>query len=376
MLLQPTQIWLEFPSVTLRHSFSTPSSHWNALLNQSCLEAICAWLQEDYDVSPQPFPNVAALPSYWELLNGTAFEIDDTRFVIVPSEAMDLSEIRVPQEWVDIPAWIADYYLAVQVNLDEQWLRIWGYTTHQQLKQQGDYDRGDRTYSLDETELITDVNVLWVAQELCPDEPTQETVAPLPDLPISQAQSLLERLGNRDVILLRLAVPFAQWGAFLQQSVWRQRLYARRTGQMELWSIRNWLTQSVSELAQQFGWQKIEMQPNLIGARGEESTPTAPILSRPLTIAGQSYELRILQLDGEQNIWRFELRPTSPSGLIPAGFKLELLTENLQPFPNNFDLADVGVEELYVEVALETGEGLVVNLEPLPNDYEQEVLYF
>jgi len=37
----------------------------------------------------------------------------------------DLTKRMVPQEWVDIPEWAADYYLAVQVNPDSGWLRIW-----------------------------------------------------------------------------------------------------------------------------------------------------------------------------------------------------------------------------------------------------------
>jgi len=47
---------------------------------------------------------------------------------------------------------------------------IWGYTTHLQLKSDGHYDHGDRTYCLDEDDLIDDLNILWVARQLCPQE--------------------------------------------------------------------------------------------------------------------------------------------------------------------------------------------------------------
>ncbi|PSO81051.1 MAG: hypothetical protein BRC41_15925 [Cyanobacteria bacterium QH_9_48_43] len=51
-----------------------------------------------------------ALPSFWEVVNGTAIALSGVRLVLIPSEAADLSELRVPQEWVDIPSWGGDYY--------------------------------------------------------------------------------------------------------------------------------------------------------------------------------------------------------------------------------------------------------------------------
>ena len=63
---------------------------------------------------------------------------------------------------------------------------------------------------------------------------------------------------------------------------------------------------------------------------------------------------RILRIN-----WRFELRNAAISAAIPGGFKLRLLTEDLQPFPNNEDVATTAVEQLYMEVALETGESIV-----------------
>lgn len=374
--IEATEVWLELSSTSLESRFSSAGSAWNATLNQSCLEAILAWLQEDYEANPRPFPNLAALPSYWEFVNGTPIEMNNTRFLIVPSEAMDLSEMRIPQEWVDIPNWIADYYLAVQVNPDDESLRIWGYTTHKNLKDKGNYNRSDRTYSLSQANLIPDINILWVSQELCPSEETRAAVSPLPNLSLERANNLLERLGNSDLMLPRLVLSFEDWGALLSHSGWRKQLYQRRIGQSP-WSILDWLQQGVSEFAQQFGWQKMEMQPSLIGARGIEEATTSSLIIRQLSIAGQPYELRIIPSGNqEENVWRFELRSSLASGLIPGGFKLRLLTEDLQPFENNEDTAEAAVELLYVEVALESGEGLVWEVEPIPNNYEREILRF
>lgn len=94
------------------------------------------WLQEDLAPQAKPLPSTTALPSFWEFVSGTAISIDGTRFVLVPSQAMDLGEMRVAQEWVDIPSFVGDYYLAVQVEPDDGYVRIWGYCTHEQIKTQ------------------------------------------------------------------------------------------------------------------------------------------------------------------------------------------------------------------------------------------------
>ncbi len=62
---------------------------------------------------------------------------------------------------------IANYYLAVQVNPDDGWMKVFGYTTHQHLKKIGVYDPSDhRTYSLEVEDLIPDLNVLWITHQL------------------------------------------------------------------------------------------------------------------------------------------------------------------------------------------------------------------
>ncbi|MFB2833241.1 DUF1822 family protein [Floridanema evergladense] len=136
-----TQIWLEFSAQQQNQawensqSFSSPSSRWNAYLNQICLITVLPWLQEEYAPKAKVWLNNAALPSFWEVVNGTAIVLDDTRFVLIPSEAIDQSELRVPQEWVDIPSWVADYYLAVQVNPDDRCVVIWpGFLTNAEKK--------------------------------------------------------------------------------------------------------------------------------------------------------------------------------------------------------------------------------------------------
>jgi Protein of unknown function (DUF1822) len=62
--------------------------------------------------------------------------------------------------------------------------------------------------------------------------------------------------------------------------------------------------------------------------------------------------------------------------MVPAGVTLRLLTEDLQGFEGNWDGADGLVEELFVDVAVAAGEGIVWEVEPLPEGYEREILRF
>ncbi|MBD2336061.1 DUF1822 family protein [Calothrix sp. FACHB-156] len=384
-LTNSTQLWLEIPEIELTkiwqqsQAFSTANRRWMAYLNRLSLNVFLPWLREEYAPHATVFPNLAALPSIWEIVNGVAISWEGKRLVLIPSEAVDLSELRVPQEWVDIPSWTADYYLAVQVNLEEGYIRIWGYTTQALLKSMGSYDASDRAYCLDSADLISNLNILWMASQLCPEEATRaEETAPLPALAIAQAQNLVERLGNPEVILPRLEVPFSTWGALLEHGGWRQRLYEQRQGQQQQWSITQWLQTGVSDFAQKYGWASIESQLNFGGARSSPPAFTLPTLVRKVTIAGQKYELYIQpKTKIEDRVWRFELRNAIKGEMIPSGFKLRLLTEDLQPFDGNQVQAQIAVERLYVEVALtEEQEGLVWEIEPTPDNFEHEILLF
>ncbi len=406
----PTDLILEIPKnqANLENpDFSNPNSRYQGYINELCLSAVLPWLQEDFTPQAKVWPTTTALPSFWELVNGTAVVLDATRFILVPSETIDLSELRVPQEWVDLPSWAGDYYLAVQVEADEGYVRVWGYCTHEQMKNQGSYDASDRTYSLDATEIINDMSVLAVTQELCPQTMIRTAISPLPNLTQEHAQNLITRLGKSELLTPRLAIPFQLWGGLVEHGGWRQSLYQQRLGLPEQWSVVQWLQSGVSQAAENIGWGRLNMQLSFVGARGVEDTQPDSILSRQLAIAGQTYELLVtpqgepdaVQPDsilsrqlaiagqtyellvtpqGEPDalVWRFELRNATVGAAIPGGFKLRLLTEDLQPFPNNEDIATTAVEQLFVEVALEPGEGIVWEIEPFPENYDREILKF
>jgi Protein of unknown function (DUF1822) len=354
--------------------YSNLTARYQAYMNELCLSSILSWLQQDLATQAKVFYNTTALPSYWELVNGTVISVDSNRIVLVPQETIDLSELRVPQEWVDIPGWAGDYYLGVQVIPEDRCIHVWGYCTHLQLKMRGVHDLSTRTYALDASD-VNDINTLSFAMnsELV-DEPTRASISPLPALSPTVAQNLIARLANPDIISPRLEIPFQTWGALIENGGWRQNLYQHRIGQPQQ-SVIEWLRNGVTQAAQQLGWSNINLQ--LSGAaRSIQQTAPTSILARQLTIAGQTYELRVIpQVNEEYTTWRFELQ-NAGVGLIPGGFKLKLLTEDLQSFPDNEDVAITATEHLFVEVALEPGEGIVWEIEPTPEDYEQEILRF
>jgi hypothetical protein len=382
-IFNSTDLVLELDPATANRAWlqsqvaGSASSRWQNYLNQVALAVFLPWLQAEEDATAKTQWQQSVQADIWEVVNGTAIAIQDAKLVLIPSEADDLGELRVPQEWIDLPSWTADYYLAVQVNVDAGYVRVWGYATHQQLKQ-GSLNHSDRTYSLTDEELIGDLNALWVARTLCPDEVTQAVIEPLAELAPSQADSLIERLGNPAQLLPRLAVSFATWGALLQNPHWCRRLAATRRGIVTTTPVLQWLKQGLSDLSTEFGWRQIELSLSSDGARSAatvDGVVPAFGLAKKLAIADRPYELKILPLE-EAGAWRFELSCLTPGCLIPAGFKLRLLTWELQDFDNNEDLATVAVPQLALEVDLDPGESLVWQIEPTPDNYQQEVLQF
>lgn len=212
---------------------SNPISRYNAYLNGVCLKTFLNWLSEWLAEEAFPQPSVwhgQDLASIWEVVNGTAFQIGETRLVLIPSDEAELEEFCVPQEWVDIPNWSADYYLPVQVNLDgddgECWIELCGFATHRQLKNEVRYNAGDRTYSLAIEELTASLTVMPITFGLN----LQQEISPLPSLSDLKATELLHTLGNLSVYSPRLIVPFAEWASFLAQDECRQQLCDRRLG--------------------------------------------------------------------------------------------------------------------------------------------------
>ena len=112
---------------------------------------------------------------------------------------------------------------------------------------------------------------------------------------------------------------------------------------------------------------------------GENDEPIKPYLEKKITIDSKLYNLtvRANSTDKDGNNWYlFCLKPQDPTHTIPKGTRLRLLDENGEAFEHNEAEADSEVTKLEIEVALESGEGIIWETEPLSDGYFAEPLYF
>lgn len=340
----PTELWLEVDSETQAQSweqsqeFSTSHSRWTVYLNRLCLDTFLPWLQTEYAPEAILCPQFQMLPESWGVVTGTAIQFGDKRIVLIPDKTLDTDELRVPQEWIDIPSWVGDYYLAVQVNPEGEWVRVWGYTTHADLKTLGHYDADDRTYSLDAMQLVQDLAVLWVVQQLYPDEPTQGAIVPLPALQEAQAANLLQRLAHPALPEPRLEVPFASWGALLDRADWRQSFYQARRGEVSPRSFQSALINLQQWLEGVFDdpWQSID---TLLGTNAAPAfnfrqvrTPTEPLVRRVrrLQLPGDERTLLLVLLLGMDETQRVsvqvQLYSADRESVLPRNLTLAMLS--------------------------------------------------
>lgn len=283
--LETNTIWLaiedrDLPTIANR-TYSNATAINNAELNQICLQKIQVWLTE-IGIESTPTFSPAQMDSIWDVVNGFALTVGNRRLIIIPSDKFDREELSVPQEWVDIPTWMGDYYLAVQIDLDERTMNIWGYTSHRTLRETGTFDRIDRTYSISSDFLIGDLDILWMAQLLDLQEIT--IVPTIPSLNSDRSTSAIDRLSQPSPYSPRLDLDFNTWAAILSSNDLREQLHQRRLQVTTLQavttprlSLTDWLRQEFSQALEQ-GWQignaivggEAAMMRNLAVVRGGE----------------------------------------------------------------------------------------------------------
>jgi Protein of unknown function (DUF1822) len=229
--IDPTSIWLEITPDEIDRAtpnpqlYSNPTGINNAQTNQLCLTKFQTWLT-DREITHQPSFNESESATIWDVVTGCAIEIGKQRLILIPTDNLDRSELRVPQEWLDLPNWSGDYYLGVQIDLDSQMMNIWGFASHQALKDRGRYSIRDRTYSLDSDRLVSNLDLLWIAEEL--GLAPRNIVPELPNLSLERALELIQGLSKPSPYSPRLALDFAEWGAILNNPTLRSQLYQTR----------------------------------------------------------------------------------------------------------------------------------------------------
>ena len=245
--IYPKQVFLEITPEDLEAAspnnsdYSYDVARRHALINRLVLNCFTNWLRMEAPIEEEfnIWPSAEGLPSIWEFVNGTALTIGHTRLALIPQETIDTDEFSVPQEWVDIPNWLADYYLGVQVNWEQRWLRIWGFISHKTLKQKAEYDPVLRNYLVPGELLIEDLTVMWVARQF--QETERAEVSALPELFGHEFDRISEVLGKPRGYSPRLLVTnsepiddsevaFPKWGALMSKHNLRQQLYSKLCG--------------------------------------------------------------------------------------------------------------------------------------------------
>jgi Protein of unknown function (DUF1822) len=316
------QLYLEVSSTNQQQAWhiaqnqSNAIARYNAYLNSVCLKTFLSWFKDWIEETnlPQPevWPNEETLSNIWEFVNGTAIQMGETRLVLIPSDETDAETLCVPQEWIDIPSWVGDYYLAIQVNLDDDEgecsIEVRGFTTHRQLKNNGRYNESDtpdgtlreRTYSLPLEDLIENLTTLKLTLGLN----LQEKVPELSAISDAEALKLLDVLADSSLYSPRLKtdIPFEKWAILLVEQKFRQQLYDRRMGRIiakQPIQLSQWLQDIVKagQNAVAETWQEFELlfaQPQAVRSRGNTQTNSkeaiAPII--PLLQADRPAQIR------------------------------------------------------------------------------------
>ena len=329
-------LWLEITDTDLQIAEPSPQLYSNrtglnhARSNRLCLHKFRSWLTgAGIDYTPS-FSDLELDP-LWDVVNGCAIEIGRTRLILIPTDTLDRDELRVPQEWIDLPNLQGDYYLAVQIDLDLKSMNIWGFTSHRTLKQQGEYTARDRTYSLPSDRLVANLDILWMAQELN----LNEIVATpeLPDLNLDRALELIQQLSTPSPYSPRTRVEFSQWGSIINDPNLRTQLYHTRLQQAALartpapsFSLSDWLQSKFSN-AITSGWGNY-YQPAIV--KSNHTVDRSKLINLQLELQRRSVVLLVgivAQPDGEVRVL-VQIHPGNGEQIIPPQLQLSYLDEH------------------------------------------------
>lgn len=266
-------IWLEISESDLKKAESLSQKYSNetgknyAYMNSLVRNCFVNWLKQNLDLKNNSIS--VNLSETWEFVNGCAITIkinnsdcildednEDNldfnspksslekvtfkRLILIPHDNIDTEEFTIPQEWVDIPNWAGDYYLPIEIDLEAKSLHIWGYISRQSLQAKADYDSVFRNYDIDAGYLIDDLDLLWIATEICEEK---GEIKSLPELSINSAENLIKKLSKNSRYSPRLDVNFEQWASLLNNQKWLRQLYCERLNLTKpiYTSIADWL---------------------------------------------------------------------------------------------------------------------------------------
>jgi Protein of unknown function (DUF1822) len=376
----PEHIWIEITDQDLSNAelqsqkYSNQTSKKYAYINSLVRNSVIKWLRENLDLENQQI--TVNIPETWEFVNGSSVQINPPktplkresakRLILIPSDVIDLEELVIPQEWVDISTWAGDYYLPVQIELEEKYLHIWGYVSREKLKAKAEYDQIYRNYHIDADHLIDEMDLLWMAAEICQEK---GAVKSLSGLSVEEGEKLINQLSKNARYSPRLDVEFEQWEKLLHDESLLKRLYQQRVEPetqrvKEPINLMKWLEDQFDQAAE-LGWLLLsDVQPQWSGVLSTK-VERAKLINLQVKPQPQSVIL-ILEVtaenDGKYGL-SIQINPSKTKFLpvnlnlafcLTSGEKLQSITSTKSDNCMKLDkfLCDRG-DEFRIEVSLE-----------------------
>lgn len=327
--LTPDHVWLELPEPLILSNETTgtlsPQIEDLMALNQICETVVLPHFREY-------FPNAMVLDQQQELwqlgLNGVGIESDNFRFVCLPSKAWDLDGVQVPKEWVDSPDLAADYFVAVQVDLEEGRLRLWGVTTHKTVKEEGQLIPRNRTYRLAREQLTETLNILWLQQKYFPETPVRGEVAALTAPNLDELTHAWDLLRETPLPFAARCISFTTWASILRNQQWRQHAIALSQPQPpapQTIQLSQWLNHQFEQ-----GWQAINelIAPQLVGAFMDTQIKRVKLIDLGVELGGCQVSLMMTISATESGInLQASVYPTGERLTLPPDLHLKILTD-------------------------------------------------
>jgi Protein of unknown function (DUF1822) len=335
--LEPQKIWLRIDSEVIDriqpdpNRYSSSTGLTNAELNRLCLNRFQSWLDEMEIVHTSSFTDEEST-SIWDVVTGCAIEVGKTRLILIPSEDLDRDELRIPQEWIDLPNWLGDYYLGLQIDRDAGTMNIWGFASHNSIQQRGEYNHRDRTYSLNGNLLVTNLEIIWLAQELGANE--RAIVPELPALDLDSALALIKEISIPSAYSPRLKSSFLQWGGLLNNANLRSQLYQTRLQRATIerapkpsFCLSDWLKAEFTN-ALASGWQTY--RPALGITRNQNTIELAKLINLQLDLQQEPVVLLICLVPENKERMRVlvQVHPGISSRCLPPQLQLSYIDEH------------------------------------------------
>lgn len=326
--ITPADIELARPNPQL---CSNPTSLNNAHLNQLCITKFREWL---VDREIEHGLGVAAdeLTTIWDVVTGSAVKFRKTRLILIPTENLDRDELRVPQEWVDLPNWVGDYYVGVQIDLEAGAMNVWGFASHRSLRENGEYNHGDRTYSLDSGRLVTNLEILLMSAELALNE--RSSVAELPTRSLDSVLDAIEQLSIPSAYSPRLDLDFVEWGTILNNPNLRSQLHQTRLQRAEIdripapsFRLVDWVRQEFTNTIAN-GWQSWQPAQGIV--RSTETVERAKLIDLQIELRQATVVLLVGLIAESSERMRVivQVHPTAPAQCLPPQLQLSYLDES------------------------------------------------